>query len=194
MENHTDSGGLYSYTLIRSDRKTLSLIVKGQKVLVRAPYRMALADIQRFVDGHAGWIVRKLREQKERLTQAAAVSPLTESELRKLHLQAAAYIPARVAHFAPLVGVSYGKISFRIYKSKWGSCTSDGRLQFNTLLMLAPPEVIDSVVVHELCHRKVMNHSSRFYQEVTRVMPDYARVNRWLKDNRDLLMARAGLL
>ena len=93
-----------------------------------------------------------------------------------------------------LVGVTYGKITFRIYKSKWGSCKADGSLAFNILLMLTPDEIIDSVIVHELCHRLEMNHSGRFYRQVYRVCPDYDERYRWLKNHRDEIMAQAGLL
>ena len=77
-----------------------------------------------------------------------------------------------------------------VSSSKWGSCSGKGNLNFNCLLMLTPPEVIDSVVVHELCHRKEMNHSDKFYEEVLKVFPDYWTWDKWLKDNGDLLMKR----
>ncbi|MDY3888895.1 MAG: M48 family metallopeptidase, partial [Agathobacter sp.] len=83
------------------------------------------------------------------------------------------YIPKRVAYFADIMGVDYGRITIRMQKTRWGSCSSKGNLNFNCLLMLAPPEVIDYVVVHELCHRKEMNHSKAFWREVERVLPDY---------------------
>ena len=110
-------------------------------------------------------------------------------EIRQLADKALEIIPGRVNYYAPLVGVTYGRITIRNQRSKWGSCSSKGNLNFNCLLMLTPPEVIDSVVVHELCHRKEMNHSDRFYSEVLRVFPDYWKWERWLKDNGNILMA-----
>lgn len=184
---------MFEYKTIRSDRKTMSLIVREGKVLVRAPYCATERAIADFVESHADWVMNKLAEQKAREEKAAETPRLSPAELRKLHAQAAAVIPIRAAHYAPLIGVTYGSISYRVYKSKWGSCSPDGRLQFNILLMLAPPEVIDSVVVHELCHRKVMNHSASFYREVLRVCPDYYRLHQWLKDHQSEIMARAGL-
>ena len=71
-------------------------------------------------------------------------------------------------------------------------CTSQGNLNFNCLLMLAPSEVLDYVVVHELCHRKEMNHSARFWAEVARVIPGYEASKKWLKDNGGALIARMG--
>ena len=109
-------------------------------------------------------------------------------EIQKLADQALQVIPQRVAYYAPKVGVTYGKITIRNQKTRWGSCSSRGNLNFNCLLMLAPPEVIDSVVVHELCHRKEMNHSDRFYQEVLRVFPDYWKWNQWLKEHGNQLL------
>ena len=119
----------------------------------------------------------------------ASAKKLTFDEIRQLAAQAVEVIPARVRHFAPLIGVTYGRITIRNQRTKWGSCSSNGNLNFNCLLMLTPPEVIDSVVVHELCHRKEMNHSEKFYAEVAKVFPDYKKWDKWLKDNGKALMA-----
>ena len=100
-------------------------------------------------------------------------------------------IPARVAYYAAQIGVSYGRITIRCQRTRWGSCSSAGNLNFNCLLLLAPPRVLDSVVVHELCHRKQMNHSAAFYREVYRVFPDYDRCRLWLRENGGALLARA---
>ena len=88
------------------------------------------------------------------------------------------------------MGVSYGRITIRCQKTRWGSCSAKGNLNFNCLLMLAPPEVADYVVVHELCHRKHMNHGAAFWSEVARILPDYARHRAWLKENGSRLLAR----
>ena len=114
----------------------------------------------------------------------------TETELKELVAAAKEHIPERVAYFAPAVGVKYGKITIRKQRSRWGSCSSAGNLSFNALLMLAPPEVLDGVVVHELCHIKQMNHSAAFYREVSRILPDYKERNKWLKENGHTLLER----
>ena len=116
------------------------------------------------------------------------VSPLTDAQLSGLKKRAKIAFRERVGYYAPLVGVSYGQITIRSQKTRWGSCSSKGNLNFNCLLLLAPPEVLDYVVVHELCHRKEMNHSPRFWAEVARVMPDYKVRRKWLKDNGNGLM------
>ena len=96
--------------------------------------------------------------------------------------------PERVSYYAREIGVDYGRITIRQQKTRWGSCTSEGNLNFNWLLMLAPPEILDYVVVHELCHRKEMNHSAAFWREVEHILPDYRERKKWLKDNGWYLM------
>ena len=174
------------YTLIRSRRKTLGLQIKDGKVIVRAPLRLAKATIDAFVVKHEDWIAKHLA-----MASAGGNLPLlSEQELKALTEQAKQVVPVRVAYYAALIGVDYGRITIRTQKTRWGSCTAKGNLNFNCLLMLAPPEVLDSVVVHELCHRKHMNHSKAFYAEIERVMPDYQTRRAWLKQNGASLMAR----
>ena len=177
------------YELIRSRRQTLSAEIRAGRLVVRAPLHASEADITAFLEKHRKWIEEHLARAQAR-QEAAPVSLLSAEELRALCEQAVKVIPERVAHYAPLVGVTYGRITIRNQRTKWGSCSSKGNLNFNCLLMLTPPEVIDSVVVHELCHRKEMNHSDRFYAEVLRVFPDYRKWDRWLKENGASIMAR----
>ena len=96
--------------------------------------------------------------------------------------------PVRGSYYLRNIGVDYGIITIREQKTRWGSCTSEGNLNFNWLLMLAPPEILDYVVVHELCHRKEMNHSAAFWREVEHILPDYRERKKWLKDNGWYLM------
>ena len=120
-------------------------------------------------------------EKEQAAAAASPVEKLTMEEIRDLADRALRVIPERVAHFAPLVGVTYGRITIRNQRTRWGSCSSRGNLNFNCLLMLVPPKVLDYVVVHELCHRKEMNHSPRFWAEVERIIPDYKTYEKWLK-------------
>lgn len=138
-------------------------------VIVRAPKRATEKDIEQF----------KISKAEN---EARGIKSLTSDEIRKLADEALEYIPERVEHFAKIVGVDYGRITIRNQKTRWGSCSSKGNLNFNCLLMLTPPEVIDYVVVHELCHRKEMNHSKAFWNEVEKVIPDYKRWVKWLKE------------
>ena len=178
------------YHIIRSQRKTLSIEIREAELLVRAPLKTPDAVIERFVEQHRAWIEKQLALSKTRLARADAEPPLSASDLHALAERAKRVIPERVAHFAELIGVDYGRITIRKQRSKWGSCTANGNLNFNCLLMLAPPAVVDCIVVHELCHRKQMNHSAAFYREVLRVFPEYHKWNLWIRQNGPTLMRR----
>lgn len=177
---------MMEYTLIRSSRKTLGLQIKGGEIIVRAPRRVPKKTVDAFVKRHEDWI----RQHLAREAAGRELPQLTEQEHRALIERAKQVIPARVAYYAGLIGVEYGRITIRTQKTRWGSCSDKGNLNFNCLLMLAPPEVLDSVVVHELCHRKHMNHSRAFYAEIARVFPDYQVHHAWLKKNGRALMNR----
>lgn len=159
-------------------------------VLVRAPMYVPQYEIRRFITKQESWIEKHRRSVLERQREEAPEEILSQEEIRRLADRALEVIPARVAYWAPKVGVSYGRITIRNQKTKWGSCSAKGNLNFNCLLMLTPPEVLDSVVVHELCHRKYMNHSEQFYAEVRRVYPEYDQWNKWLKKNGNSIMRR----
>lgn len=177
------------YELIRSNRKTIAIQIKADgRVIVRAPLRTSTVEIQRFVNAKADWIAKHLAAVQSR--KATAVPPLTAEQLHQLADAALQDIPQRVAGYAAIVGVTYGRITIRAQKTRWGSCSAKGNLNFNCLLMLCPEAVRDYVVVHELCHRKELNHSTRFWREVSRVMPDYAMRRKWLKDNGSALIRR----
>lgn len=170
--------------LRRSRRRTLSLEITGDaKVIVRAPYHMPTAEIRKFIDSKTDWIRQKLQDAKERNGQRAARPELTGEQIKALSDKAAGILPGRVEYFAAMLGVDYGRITIRHQRTRWGSCSSKGNLNFNCLLMLMPPEIQDYVVVHELCHRKEMNHSAKFWAEVEKILPDYKERRSWLRES-----------
>ncbi len=176
-----------SYELVRSSRRTLSLqIGPAGQVTVRCPKGCSREEIQNFVESKGPWLEKHLT----RIQSRPRLPKLTEGELCALAAQAKQDLPGRVRCFAPLVDVTYGRITIRAQHTRWGSCSGKGNLNFNCLLMLCPPEVRDYIVVHELCHRKEMNHSPRFWAAVGKVLPDYPRQKRWLKENGPTLISR----
>ena len=172
-------------TVIRSNRKTVAIQVNSDlSVTVRAPRSASEKDIEEILKKKEAWIskhIEKMKKTKERF-EAEPTEKLTREKVIALAEEALKVIPARVEYFARVIGVTYGKITIRNQKTRWGSCSSKGNLNFNCLLMLAPPEVLDYVVVHELCHRKQMNHSKAFWSEVEKVLPDYKEARKWLKE------------
>lgn len=177
-------------SIIYSKRRSISIELKPEGILVRAPKGMSRRNIYKFLAEKQEWIEKHWKKVQERKEIMEQLQPYTEEEIRALAEKALVVIPQKVKYYAPLVGVDYGKITIRNQRSRWGSCSSKGNLNFNCLLMLFPDEVIDSVVVHELCHRKHMNHSAAFYAEVERVFPEYRRWNKWLKQNGTIYLGR----
>ena len=179
--------------IIRSSRKTMSLeITKEAEVLVRAPYRVKKAEIDRFVQEKSDWITKHLKKAQEKLAEKKAhpIKRMSMEEIRRLADEAVEVLPGKAQYYAPIVGTAYGRVTIRNQRTRWGSCSSKGNLNFNCLLMLAPEEVQDYVVVHELCHRLEMNHSPRFWKEVERVLPDYRTAKQWLKEHGEEIMSR----
>jgi len=170
----------------------MSIEIRDGQVIVRAPFYARREEVDRLLWDKRDWIAKHLALNQRRKEAVAGIQPLTDEELQRLGRQAADYLPGRVRHYAALLGVRPGRITIRAQRTRWGSCSSKGNLNFNCLLMLTPPEVIDSVVVHELCHLKEMNHSEAFYREVYRIYPDYDKYHAWLKQHQPELMARLG--
>lgn len=176
--------------VIRSNRKTISIELKLTGLVVRAPNQMSQREIHNFLTQKSAWIEKHYKLLQERHEQLQQTDPFTEEEIRELAQRALAVIPEKVKHYATIVGVDYGRITIRNQRSRWGSCSSKGNLNFNCLLMLLPDDVIDSVVVHELCHRKHMDHSSSFYAEVKLFFPEYQKCQKWLKENGSAYLCR----
>ena len=173
--------------VIRSKRKTLAIEIRpDMRVVVRAPEKIPQNEIMKFVEEKQNWIKKHLVQmyfKAEEIKKQKKEPALTNADIEKLCQKALSVIPDKVKYYAEIMGVTYGRITIRNQKTRWGSCSSEKNLNFNWKLILAPPEVLDYVVVHELCHLKEMNHSKAFWDEVGKVMPNYETHKLWLKEN-----------
>jgi predicted metal-dependent hydrolase len=125
------------------------------------------------------------------------VSVVAQHLTNSLHIQlvlerwfldeAAILLAERLDFYAPIVGVRPTGMQVKAYKARWGSCKMDGQIQFNWRLIHGPVDVLDYVVVHELCHILQHNHSAAYWSEVARVMPDYEVRRKWLSQNGNTL-------
>jgi len=175
---------IIDFKVIRSSRKTVAIEIRPDgTVLVRAPLKMKDAQIRSFVKEKEDWI-------RKHLQQPHLEDKLSREELQRLAELALKVIPVKVKHYAGLMNVTCGRITIRNQKTRWGSCSSKGNLNFNCLLMLTPDEVIDYVVIHELCHLIEMNHSREFWAQVENVLPDYKKQKQWLKDHGAEIMSK----
>ena len=116
----------------------MSMQLKANELIIRAPLWVHDSQIRDFIEKNKSWIEKQEEKQRRQEAERQPCPVLTRDELRDLADRAAAYIPERVRYFAPLVGVSYGRITIRNQKTRWGSCSQKGNLNFNCLLMLTP--------------------------------------------------------
>ena len=174
------------YRIIRTRRKTIGLEISPDlQITVRAPYHLSDVRIREFVESKQTWIPKHLAIMQDRQAHdPIPASVISDKELRHMTEEARIIIPERVKYFAKIIGVTYGLITIRHQKTRWGSCSSSGNLNFNCMLMTTSPELIDYVVVHELCHRKQMNHSPLFWKEVEEILPDYRNLRSRLREYR----------
>ncbi len=178
--------------IIRCKRKTICVKVDIMgNVIARIPTYLPDKDAVKILSEMAPKIEKHIQKELEQERKFQNIKPFTDAEIREMAETALKIIPDRVKYFSKKLGVTYGKITIRCQKTRWGSCSSKGNLNFNCLLAAAPPEVMDAIVVHELCHRKQMNHSKEFYEEIYRVFPEYDKWNLWLKEEGTLLIRRA---
>lgn len=176
--------------VIRGKRKTISIELKPDEILLKAPNSLSNQEINNFLNSKRIWIEKHWRIVQERRKELEQLKPFKKDEIREMAEKALIIIPEKVKHYASIIGVDYGRITIRNQRTRWGSCSSKGNLNFNCLLVLFPDEVMDYVVVHELCHRKHMDHSLKFYTEVERVLPEYRKWRKWLKENGGLYLGR----
>ena len=174
--------------VLRSDRSTIAIrITLAGQIEVLCPRMAAEKELQQVLDRHSRWIQNQLQRVS---SMDPKEPPFSEEELRQMLRLAKKTIPQKVSYFASRLGVSYGRVAIRRQRTKWGSCSSKGNLNFNCTLMKAPESVLDYVVVHELCHRLEMNHSPAFWKLVERIIPDHKACRQWLKDHGNELIGR----
>lgn len=203
--------------IVYSNRRTISLTVNRMgEVILRAPKRISQSSLQKFVQRHQDWILKRhaeaklkqkkfvegelfwylgkqyplliLEAPKRRLLFENAQFFISRQQLHKarnLFLdwyknQALEVLPDRVNHYASAMGLSPKKVSIRKAETRWGSCSRAGNINFSSRLVMAPREIIDSVVVHELAHLAHHNHSKSFYQLVEKFYPNYKAAKKWL--------------
>lgn len=145
--------------------KRTSIAFKDGKILIKTPYYEMIANNYEADENKK--VIEKL-----------------QSDLKKWYKkQALTYVSKRVAYYQNIVGVTVTDVSIKSRKRQWGSCDSNGCLTFSWRLVMARPEAIDYVVIHELCHRKHMDHSRDFWNEVKKYMPNFKEQKLWLEEN-----------
>ena len=118
-------------SIIRSNRKTLSIQLKPGEIIARAPLRMKDKDIYNFIETKKLWIEKNLAEIEEREKVTGEIEPFTGEEIKALAEKARTVIAERLEYYAPKIGVTYNRVTIRCQRTRWGSCSSKGNLNFN---------------------------------------------------------------
>ncbi|MCI8638692.1 MAG: M48 family metallopeptidase [Coprococcus sp.] len=170
--------------VVRSSRRSVALEVRPDgTVFARIPHNFPDQELKEFCRKHERWILKKYGQTKRRTDAPASeripkTDQLSLEEIEKIKSK----FSERVSHYCSVMEVSAGRITIRNQKTRWGSCSAKGNLNFNYKLCYLPEELLDYVVVHELAHRRHMNHSQLFWEEVEKYCPGYRECRRRLKE------------
>ena len=158
------------YKVIYSKRKTISISIENCEPVIKAPVGTDEKTLRRIVEKHSKWISSHVEYQRKKL---ALFKDLSTEDINKLKKDAKIYFREKTDYYAKMMDINYGRITITSAQKRFGSCSSKGDISFSYRLMLYPEAAREYVVVHELAHRKEMNHSKRFYDIISSVMPDY---------------------
>jgi predicted metal-dependent hydrolase len=161
--------------------------VRGHRLVVRYGFppelvvrpRATEAEIELVITTHLDWLERQLAKAAEPLLGLDRLTLTAEQGRREAHARIGLIAQSEAA----ALGVTYSRLAMRDQRSRWGSCSSKGTLSFNWRLVLAPHDVLDYVVVHEICHLVELNHGAPFWRLVARRRPHYEESKDWLDEH-----------
>ena len=167
---------MLAYTLRRHHRaKHVRLAISGDgKLVVTAPRRVSILFIEQLLRERATWIKATIAKVKKNPRPYSFVG--TPAELKKFKSSALRLAKTRLIYFNEVYGFKLGEIGIRNQRTRWGSCSSTGRINFSYKICLLPPHLADYIIVHELCHLGEMNHSPKFWALVARTQPEYRKL------------------
>lgn len=166
------------YELKRSKRATaMRLAVHPDgAVVVTAPTYFGIRVIEYFLQKHAAWVKRK-----QDVVKGTTVIRIARKDIPMLKQQALARATERCEQYARIYGVSFGKISIRAQKARWGSCSKSGNLSFNFRIAALPERLFEYVIVHEICHLLELNHSPAFWKQVEKCVPEHKQLRKKMR-------------
>ena len=155
--------------------KRIIISIKPEYVRVVIPKRQSFKNAQKFVDSRLDWIKKNKKNMELQLQKRKQLPDIDRNEARKI-------LCRRIGELAQLHNFAYNRVSIRKQKTRWGSCSTKNNINLNANLLHLPPELIDYVLLHELVHTRVKNHSKNFWNELDTVVPNSRQVDQRLKD------------
>jgi predicted metal-dependent hydrolase len=170
------------YHLRKSTRASrLRLTVRsGGCLTVTAPYFIKLSIIEEFIREKASWILEKIGLMKGK-KHAGIFYKRSNNEYLRLKKDALNIAKQKIEKFNSVYKFSYNNIFIRNQKSRWGSCSQKGNLNFNYKIAFLPENCVDYIIVHELCHLGEFNHSKQFWNLVSKAIPDYKEIRKEIR-------------
>ena len=184
-----------NYILIReAGRRRISLKIDDEgRAVVEAPVWVSKKTVDEFVASNSKFIVRQSERANLISAEARRLGAYTGEDVARMKKEAREKLEKAVPKFAEALGVRYNRITVRYQKTKWGSCSSAGNLNFNFLLADMPEEVLEAVAAHEVCHLRNMNHGAAFYRDLDKICPWHKAARKWLKEEGSVFHSRYGL-
>ncbi|HZZ99327.1 MAG TPA: SprT family zinc-dependent metalloprotease [Candidatus Paceibacterota bacterium] len=170
-----------AYTLRKSKRARrmrIAVYCDGS-IVVTTPFDLKETVAERFIREKSEWLLNKILFFKQ--FRGQVISKYSPAEFIKHKDQAYALAVERINHYNQVYKFKFNKINIKNQKTRWGSCSKKGNLNFNYKIALLPKRLSDYIIVHELCHIGEFNHSSKFWNLVSRAIPDYLQIRRELK-------------
>lgn len=202
---------------VRAKRMTLRISRIDSIATLTIPKRLSVREAEKFVSKQEVWLREQINKTPSRskttigneipfLGEMHVIKPMktrtaiienrqifaspgrSSAQIKALYISnAREKLLLAVEHYAHLLGETYSHITLRDTRSRWGSCSSEGRLMFSWRLIMAPSQVLDYVAAHEVAHLVEMNHSPAYWKIVSKIMPDYNTHRKWLRDNGAML-------
>ncbi len=170
----------YSVRKHRKAKRLKIAISCDGNCMVTLPWRMSFWDAEKFIQQNSQWVLDKMKAMKK-IGRKSLFSRYNRDEYLRLKEYARDFVTRRLEKYSEFYGFEYNSVAIRNQKTRWGSCSSKGNLNFNYKIILLPSRHADYIIVHELCHLKEFNHSKRFWNLVSETIPEYERIKNQLQ-------------
>lgn len=174
------SESVYQFKVNRRSRYLRLSVYDDGRIVVTAPFGFQRSAVKDFVKSRQAWIAKKLKLfRQQRFFSPSCTSSASDYLANKE--AARVLVKERLEFYNQFYGFSFGRVAIKNNRTRWGSCSRSGNLNFHYKIISLPAKLRDYIIVHELCHLKEFNHSSRFWQLLAQLVPDYADLRRKLK-------------
>jgi predicted metal-dependent hydrolase len=170
----------YQMKISRRARNLRVSVYRDLKVVITLPEGFQKSKLEKFLQAKSAWVQKSLDYFKK---HPALVIKRESGGYKKHKIQALDLINRKIIQWNGFYNFSHGKVNIKNQKTRWGSCSKKGNLNFNYKVIFLPENLLDYLVVHELCHLKEFNHSKRFWELVFKALPDFVKLRKDLRNS-----------